>query len=489
MQENRSDLEVGDGASGRQQSRLVHLDAFRILGVAGVIWAHGYDDSLVTNTMYMQNWGLQIMFITCGICWAMSGRSAVSYACRLAVFFCMGTFINWVGWVMVGADWRNNLWDVVYQMWFALVVATLVLATGPLQWALKKKGCAFWVAAAGYSSCAVVATSLWLSGLWGDGIRGILNNGGGKYYAAYADDTGFYMAQLLTVFSLTSLAIACLFHFCDDTKNATESPTLPIGTQFIAWALLLCIYIPSILLYEPLSAWVHDIELFFLGFLVQKFSMYGQVPLAHFISAYWPLAMMFPIGVMTIPYEPVRRIDVFPLHNVEGRARFMGMEIVFIMAFIVCGTPADMLNRQCPVDICKDPFNVLPWLNRWALFAYMCHMSFLRVIPCPFNWVAIYGSVLAFLAEDRMRRANKLPNPPEVFSRAWSVLLVPCVVWLCGSAPPLTLCICAGILCAGIPAARKCSGQRWAEGLSTGALRGARVEVKVGTQTRAHAWM
>jgi len=446
-----TDVEQPDGASLKEESegagRLVHLDAFRILGVAGVILAHGYDAYLVTNSAYMQNWGMQVFFIVCGICWSMSSRPAWSYALRLVTFFCMGTFMNWLGWVMDGADWKNNLWDVVYQMWFALGVATLVLVTGPIKWALQRRGPALWIAAAGYCTAAAVVAFLWLSGSWGRAILEIMLGGGQTYYASYADDSGFYTLQCLALFALVALAQACLLHF--DGHAATGDASLPWGTQFIAWGLILCTYLPSIFLYEPLGAWIHDIELFFLGLVVQRFSMYGQVQLARFISAYWPLVMIWPIGAMTIPYEPARRIDMFPLHSLEGRARFMGMEFVFCMAFVVCGTPADVLKRQCPVAICKDPFNVLPWLNRWALFAYMCHMSFIRVIPEPFNLFAIYGSALAFLAEDVMRRAKKLPSPPEVFSQAWGVFLVPCLVWLCGSASSCILWVFAGLLLVG----------------------------------------
>merc|ERR1719359_2283021 len=111
-----------------------------------------------------------------------------------------------------------------------------------------------------------------------------------------------------------------------------------------------------------MGAWVHDFFLFLLGLAVQRFSMYGQSTIALFISSYWPLGIVFPLGVMHIPYAPARRIDMFPFHDVWERTRFTGIELLFVMSFVSCATPAEPLQRKSPVPMCSDPYDILGWL-------------------------------------------------------------------------------------------------------------------------------
>lgn len=327
----------------------------------------------------------------------------------------------------------------------------MVLATTPLKWALQVGGNARWCAAAGYSALLLIQSGLWLSGLWGQGWRSYMQRTGGSYYEQYGDTIGFYFVQFW--FGLSMTTITCALSL-DVAKPDLQSPgveevsiTRPKCTEFIAWGLILLIFLPSILLYEPLGAWVHDMLLFVLGFVTQRFSIFGQRELANFISSYWPLVLIWPVGAMHIPYAPARRMDQFPLHDMSERARFSGIEFVFVLAFLVCGTPAAPLGRQAPCVICKDTFGVLPALNRWALFAYMCHLCFLRVMPSPYSYIAIYCSAGAFWFEDFTRRRANKSKPPEVFGKAWAVLILPCLVWLWGVASTLAFWCCVGLCC------------------------------------------
>merc|ERR1712100_238049 len=128
---------------------------------------------------------------------------------------------------------------------------------------------------------------------------------------------------------------------------------------------------------------------------------------------------------MSIPYAPDRRLDMYPYHDLVLRLRYFGIEILLMTCFTVCTAPAEPLGRQPPVEICSDPFDCLAVLNRWVLFAYMCHVPFLRMLPVPFSYICVYACIAAFYAEDKLLQAFRQPGAPEVFSYAWLVILVP----------------------------------------------------------------
>merc|ERR1719174_529694 len=112
-----------------------------------------------------------------------------------------------------------------------------------------------------------------------------------------------------------------------------------------------------------------------------------------------------------MPSAPHRRIDMFPMHDVPNRARFYGMECIFCMVFLVCGTPTEANGRIPFAEICQDAYNILPWLNRWALFAYMSHIYFLRLIPEPYGVFSVYLTAIAFWTEDFLHRKSKKGKP------------------------------------------------------------------------------
>eukprot|EP00971_Amphidinium_carterae_P234552 4654357-Amphidinium_carterae.1 len=58
-------------------------------------------------------------------------------------------------------------------------------------------------------------------------------------------------------------------------------------------------------------------------------------------------------------------------------------EAIFVVSFLCCSTPAKPLGDRAPVQICHDPHNVLGWLGRWALLAYLAHEGLaLGIMEC-----------------------------------------------------------------------------------------------------------
>jgi hypothetical protein len=427
--EARSSDPVPNDPNAKKKIRLAHLDAFRILGVSGVIWAHNGDNYLTSNVVYGQNWGLQVLMVITGISWSMSTKGVGQYGLRLLVFVLLGYTMNLCGWYMVPntdnesvaitvGTGKPNFFNAMYQMWFAVAVFICVLVSAPLKMALSSSQRTCWAIGLIYVVAAAVQWSTWKSGLWGAWIEKALNNSGGTYYAKYSSITGDYLAQLW--WSLAIIAVMYAISLTTKVKKINE---------FIGWILAFHIWVPAVLYTENLGEWTHCVQLFVLAIVVQRFSIFGQRTLAHFITSYWPV-MIWLVGIFSIPEAPDRRMDVFPPHSLINRFRFYGLETIFVMMFIVCGTPADPLDRVAPVEMVKDEHNILSWLNRWALLAYMSHVLFLRVIPYPYGIVICYGTAVAFWAEETLHKMTGRQEPLGEIGFAWLVLLIPLLSWV-----------------------------------------------------------
>jgi len=410
--------------------RHVHLDVFRILGVSGVILAHGNDQYLTYNMVLGQNWGLQIMCLICGICWSMSNRPAWEYSLRLFAYFCVGTLCNWLAWVYAGADWRNDLWNVVYQMWFALAVAFGVLFTAPLKWALAKQGRVWWWASGIYLALTLTACLMQKYGMWGDFFPQLGLGHGLDYYSVYADDLGFYFVWMWLVLFLVTASLGVILNLPEANgasgggshqfPAALRSP--PRATMFVVWGQLLLMYTLTIMVAKPLGAWMHNVQIFIAGLVCQRFSMWGQREIAVTVASYWPLLIVFPVGALSVPYLHGRK-DMWPDEDLTIRTRFTLVEAIFVVSFLCCGTPSKPLGERAPVQLCHDPHNVLGWLGRWALVAYMAHEGLLRTIPRPINYFCVYGAAALFWLEEVRRRPRRSPYeddksfPDDVYLR------------------------------------------------------------------------
>mmetsp|Transcript_51890 Transcript_51890/g.117063 ORF Transcript_51890/g.117063 Transcript_51890/m.117063 type:complete len:424 (-) Transcript_51890:100-1371(-) len=398
------------------EARHVQLDVFRILGVCGVILAHGNDQYLTYNMVLGQNWGLQIMCLICGICWSMSNRPALEYSFRLFLYFLVGTFCNWLAWVYTGAAWQHDLWNVVYQMWFALAVAFGVLFTAPLKTGLTRRGRWLWLAPGIYLALTALAAAMYHYGLWVSFFPRLGLGGGLQYYSPYADDLGFYFIWMWLVLFLVSLSLAVLLrgHLPNGDRHAARKE--PKALLFIVWGQLLLMYALSVAVAKPLGAWMHNVQIFIAGMVCQRFSMFGQREIAVAISSYWPLLIVFSVGALSVPYLHGRK-DMWPDPDFIIRSRFTMVEAIFVVSFLCCSTPAKPLGDRAPVQICHDPHNVLGWLGRWALLAYLAHEGLLRTIPRPVNYFCVYGSALFFWIEEtrrlRKRRLDSKVECPE----------------------------------------------------------------------------
>merc|ERR1719491_670665 len=180
---------------------------------------------LAANILAGQCWGLQVVNMIAGMLWSVSKANPFLYALRLMVFFVLGVFSNWLSYVAVGADWRSNMYDVVYQMWFVLGVALCVLFTGPLKSGLHHRGNTLWKATAGYGIFACAMISVATASSWSSALTYYFityGGEGGRYYSKYADAMGTYLCLLSGCFAMTSLV--CSLTLCHRREHSSEEP-------------------------------------------------------------------------------------------------------------------------------------------------------------------------------------------------------------------------------------------------------------------------
>lgn len=123
----QSVLNMDDFVLDPNVKRHIHLDMLRVIAIFGVVVDHGNPDSKqygIHNVMFTQNWCLQLLWVTCGISWALTKSTLGPYVLRLCVYLIIGVSFNWMAWISRGMDWRHDLQGVVYQ--FAFIVGLIV---------------------------------------------------------------------------------------------------------------------------------------------------------------------------------------------------------------------------------------------------------------------------------------------------------------------------------------------------------------------------
>mmetsp|Transcript_17414 Transcript_17414/g.39243 ORF Transcript_17414/g.39243 Transcript_17414/m.39243 type:complete len:172 (-) Transcript_17414:6-521(-) len=89
----------------------------------------------------------------------------------------------------------------------------------------------------------------------------------------------------------------------------------------------------------------------------------------------WPFWSVLG-GLVSIFPGTQGRMDKFPFDDLEDRAQYYLLEILFIVAFVAIPTA----GRAKTVPLSEAWRDHLPWLNIWALLAFCSHQAVYYVI-------------------------------------------------------------------------------------------------------------
>merc|ERR1712066_315718 len=118
--------------------------------------------------------------------------------------------------------------------------------------------------------------------------------------------------------------------------------------------------------------------------VVQKWPFRWNDLLMMRIREYW----LFVLTSLLLLKQPdmTGRCDLDLPGTHWERFRYYAIELVLTLAYV-----SGAMNTS-------DSLGLTPWLNKWALFAYVFHVAFHRLLPAPYGSVLTYSFAPVFFA-------------------------------------------------------------------------------------------
>ncbi|CAE8601755.1 unnamed protein product [Polarella glacialis] len=355
----------------------------------------------------------------------MSGRSLVSYESRLAMYVGLGVFVNWSAWVVMSLDWRNDMFNVVFHLWFVVGLMACCAALAPLRpylhWVRERnrklqltehgpattqspsrgvesgedRSAAQRSADRDYfvNALAVIGGGLLaLMLLFNMVISPMLAKFAAPYVLHFSQEIGgkdsmwgipqdsgesqAFVADMCTYCLLTCsnvfLVVVCPFYVRD--------------TGLIGWALLLNTYAHRILFYRGSNERpFHGLDLMMLAMTCYYLGLKHRQKLGEYVIRYW-FAIIFLCALLWPP-SVMERLDEHPPHDAGVRARFALLEFVYVTAFLVAG------ERLVQPEIFTQ--DKMDFLNEWALLIFLIHKAVHIILAPPFNWLFLVCTIPA----------------------------------------------------------------------------------------------
>lgn len=400
-----------------QKKRHPHLDMMRIVCVGLVAVDHGDGTFSKHDVLFTQSWVLQLLWLVAGISWSFSSRPLHSYLVRLALYFVLGVGLNWLAFALARKDWRSDLWDVVFQMWFVFGLGVYCIITAPLKPALREARAAAdkrqsrdagdrvglipEVACVQKADASLRASRAELA------------------YSALVIFGGIPMIQLI-IFGLIQLCTAVSFMVCGGpcpmhpwlgdglaywlsgtsmrsvlgqvglmagavwivfigTKRLKEQPA------YLAWMLLLYVYVCRIFIVPEFfgqgktDRFFCGFEFFVVGLTASYMGLKDQETLSNWMALYW---FVLPI-VGAFMWDPSwkTRFDEFPSTDPVTITRVKLSEALCVVGFLVAGER--LFDARIFTQHGGD------WLCDWALLVFLTHKAIHTLLYPPANWVVL----------------------------------------------------------------------------------------------------
>jgi hypothetical protein len=365
------------------------LDLARILCICCVVMEHsGYANYSSHNVMVGLCWVLPFLYMTSAIAWMRSKRSLVSYSFHLLIILAVGIMANWIADIIIGRDWQSDFGNTIFQMSYVIMLLLMALVTEPLRDALRsaKGEGAKWHQLKWrffFALFFLIVLTLW--GLVGFMTQSdttvysrlakefMIKSGRSKSMIVWMENSGMtnvldhiYVALIQVAGVLLLAHVACLFR----------------ANNLFAWILIVHIMVPRVLCPWQDAGYMHNLEFYVFGMVADAWRMKGEKGIQTGVRNYWPLVVAF-LMFSALP-GVVGRCDLMPPALASERWRFYGGELVFVICLV---------TESFQVG---DPWNWLPWMTYWALYAYCFHVAWARLFPVPVGLFFTCGSAVFF---------------------------------------------------------------------------------------------
>eukprot|EP00928_Gymnodinium_smaydae_P072638 TRINITY_DN5596_c1_g1_i7.p1 TRINITY_DN5596_c1_g1~~TRINITY_DN5596_c1_g1_i7.p1 ORF type:complete len:464 (-),score=11.55 TRINITY_DN5596_c1_g1_i7:474-1817(-) len=378
-----SDAELSDGAKSTSSgTRFNYLDIVRFLSVVCVVTEHsGGDIHSARNNGFVLHWVLPYLYLTSGICFMLSRAHLWRYQLRLFAVFAVGVGANWTADIVNGKTFDGNFGMLIFQMAYVAALIVMGVVSAPLRLAFRGRWSGGESRAVGYLN-AVLAV-LYLS------------------FTIYALVCLFRGLKVLPVFdqpfwvgkaaafkansTVLGVILGSTWFLCSLSAYLGHS-------DLLGWILLAYIYVPRVIVPFPWVGFTHLVQLYFVGVATECRHLRGSQALNRLIRTYWWVIVIYCL-LFSMPTMS-GRCDVNSPGTYWERSRFYSIELFFTLALL-----SGALESE-------DPYGILEWAGKWALYAYCFHFAYEKVFPRPWGAVITYSSAILFYACHRCSKAR-----------------------------------------------------------------------------------
>jgi len=380
-----------DTPDGRHPS----LDVIRIVCIWLACVDHGGTPFGYWNTMYVQSWVLQYLFMICGICFGMTKKGLPSYLSRLGMYFVVGVCCNWMAWAIAGLDWKHNSWDIVFQFWFVFGLMMYCVALYPLKQYLarvkieKQASESSWAEFARGVAVLVLGFAV-IKLLFRAVLIPIMQKEVAAPLASAISQMGS-SAQFWGIPSNPDDAATWCGRFITYLETSLSSVYLVIVSPFlfsrlsaVGWLVIANNYYHRCFEYRGQDSRIFNgFDVTFLGLTCFYFGLQYRRVIGEYFIRYWFLFLF--ICALLWPPGTTGRWDEQPPTDAKKRLAYNFMEMIFVVFFLSAA------ERMADPKIFSE--DRMEFMGNFTLLLFLVHKAIYILVPQPYCWLVILSLI------------------------------------------------------------------------------------------------
>lgn len=403
-----------------------YLDITRICCVWCVAVDHGNWTFGQWNCMFTQDWVLQYLFLVSGVGYGLSSRRLGGYLSRLSAYFVLGVLMNWSAAAIAGWNWKGNMFDVVFHLWFVVGLMIYAILLAPLKWYLQstmekasREGESSPRAAAERESVPeadhpevespqqapaeaqenslqqVRDSVLWAMMVIGGGLVCIfffflvvmrpvvqlLAAGAGSSLSVFGQGADFWglpqdYAEAKIFFQRLLTYLMCT---CTNIYFMVVCPHVLKEASTTTWLVIVNTYVHKLFFYRAQDdRMLHGLDLMLMGMSCYYFGLRHRQLIGRYVVRYWFAVLL--VGALLWPPGAHQRFDEVPPgpQDTEQRIRVYLLEAIFVVIWLAAG------ERLVQPEIFTE--DKLKFLNNWGMLTFLVHKAVHIAVVPPLNW-------------------------------------------------------------------------------------------------------